>query len=113
MIQFAIASPAPPDAAMPAVKPQATKKLSSSGARPMIGSPSADTGIGPLITVRMPISLSTGRRSAAGSANSSSRSMLAGNNCRPKSNGARWFQQPWVPSSQPPMAKAPPTSGLR
>jgi hypothetical protein len=50
-IQFAMASPAPPEAAMPAVKPQATKKFSSSGANPMMGSPSAETGIGPLMTV--------------------------------------------------------------
>ena len=50
-IKFAMARPAPPEAAIPAVKPQATKKLSVPGASPMTGSPSADTGMGPLITV--------------------------------------------------------------
>ncbi len=50
-IQFAMAWPAPPEAAMPAVKPQARKQLSSSGAKPMMGSPSAETGMGPLMMV--------------------------------------------------------------
>ena len=49
----------------------------------------------------------------AGSAKSDRRSMLAGKSSRPKSKGADCFQQPGAPSSHPPMAKAPPTSGFR
>jgi hypothetical protein len=97
---------------MPAVKPHATKKLSSSGASPKIGSPSAETGIGPLMIVWMPISLRIGNRSAQGSANSSRRSMFSGNNSRPKAKGGRDRQHPFVPFSHPPIANAP-ISGLR
>ena len=86
-IQCAIARPAPPEPAMPAVKPQATKKLSSSGAGPRIGSPSAETGIGPLIRLRTPSSLKIGRRSLRQRRDRSKRSKFDGNSCRAKSAG--------------------------
>ena len=90
---MAIASPAPPDAAMPAVKPQATKKLSSSGASPMTGSPSAETGIGPLMSVRMPVSFRIGSRSAAPVRIGSKRSKFSGKSSRAKANGTPSRQQ--------------------
>ena len=78
---------------MPAVKPQATKKLSSSGASPITGSPSAETGIGPLISVRMPVSFRIGSRSAAPERIGSKRSMFSGNSSRAKENGTPSRQQ--------------------
>ena len=78
----------------------------------MIGSPSAETGIGPLITVWMPTSLRMGSLSAAGNAKSSSRSILGGKSSRPKSRGGMPRHQPFDPSSQPPMTKEP-ESGFR
>src|SRR5882724_1998249 len=56
----------------------------------MIGSPSAETGMAPLMIVWMPRSLRIGRRSAAGRANSSSRSMSGGNSERAKTNDVRF-----------------------
>ena len=98
MIQLAIASPAPPAAAMPAENPQQWKRLSTSSVRPMIGSASGENGIGPLIHVRMPISPNAGRRLAAPSARLSNRSWLAGNSVGPMSRGIV-RQQARVPCS--------------
>ena len=78
----------------------------------MIGSPSAETGIGPLISVWMPTSFSTGTRAAAGRAIASKRSKLAAKSSREKSFGTPSRQHGRVPCSQPPTAKAL-TSGLR
>ena len=78
----------------------------------MIGSPSGEIGIAPLMIVRMPISFSTGMRSAAGSAKGSSRSMLGWNSSRPKLARHAGLAEGRVSSSQPPIAKAP-GSGLR
>ena len=79
----------------------------------MIGSPSGEIGIGPLITVRMPSSFRIGRRSAAGSMKASSRSWLGWNSSRPKSrSGTPALPKVGVPFSQPPIASAP-GSGLR
>ena len=78
----------------------------------MIGSPSGEIGIGPLITVRMPSSFRIGRRSAAGSTNCSSRSWLGCSSSRPNEKGTPFAPKVGVPFSQPPIASAP-GSGLR
>ena len=78
----------------------------------MIGSPSGEIGIAPLMIVRIPISFSTGMRSAAGSMNASSRSMLGWNSSRSKPAGMPVSPKVGVSASQPPIAKAP-GSGLR
>jgi hypothetical protein len=92
---------------MPEVKAAGDVEIIALGGQPMIGSPSGEIGIGPLITVRMPISFRIGRRSAAGSMKASSRSWLAWKSSRPKSNGTPLLPKVGVPCSQPPMASAP------
>jgi len=78
----------------------------------MIGSPSGEIGIGPLISWRTPSSLSSGMRSAAGTAIFSKRSKLPAKSSRPKSNDTPRSPNGTVLSSQPPTAK-PPTSGFK
>ncbi len=97
---------------MPAVKPQAMKKFGRPGAGPMMGSPSAETGMGPLIRLCTPSSSSTGSRSVAPWAMASKRSKLESKSVRAKSQGGALRQQALVSGSQPPMAKAF-TSGFR
>ena len=78
----------------------------------MIGSPSGEIGMGPLIRVRMPRSLSAGMRSAAGMMTCSKRSKFDGSSSRPKSNGTPRDPNGTVFFSQPPTTSAP-TSGFR
>ena len=78
----------------------------------MIGSPSGEIGIGPLITVRMPSSFRIGKRSAAGSTNCSSRSWLGCEQLAAEAKGTPSAPKVGVPFSQPPIASAP-GSGLR
>ena len=78
----------------------------------MIGSPSGDTGIGPLMSCFRPSSPNAGMRSAVATAISSKRSMFGGSSSCANSNGTPRGWNDGVPISQPPTAK-PPTSGLR
>ena len=78
----------------------------------MIGSPSGEIGIGPLMRLRIPISLSDGMRSAAGTMTCSNRSKFDGSSSRPNSKGTPREPNGTVFFSQPPTTSAP-TSGFR
>ena len=96
---------------MPAENPQQWNRLSRSSVSPMTGSASGENGIGPLTQVRMPSSPNSGTRCAAPSARPANRSWSGLNSSGPRSYGMV-RQQARVPSSQPPMTRAP-ASGLR